>query len=237
MTLWVANALTGGWAKRASTTANPSISYIGNIHTAGPSITYTHTAASCGASGTNRVIVAAAACYTGGGGTLTSVTFDGVTGRINVQATGTTVITSIASIKASDLPDPNVTDVDIMYTYTSSNHYHTVKVYRIVDLTSNVEVTTGTDTSASSGTMSIGLNNNANSVMIASVLTIDAPGTADWTSWSSGLTRDDQQYVNSSNTHATASGTFASANTPYTASTNSAGSISRAVMVAATWNN
>lgn len=225
-----------GFGVRRTVVANPSITYIGNLHTAGPSVTYTHNAASCGAAGTNRVIVAAAACYTGGNGTLTGVTFDGVAGRINVQATGTTVITSIASIKASDLPDPNVTDVDIIYTYSSSNHYHTVKIYRIVDLTSNVETANCSDTSFSSG-LSATMNNNANAIIVASALTIDAPGSADWTSWSSGLTEDDQQYVNSSNTHASASGVFASANTPYTVSTTSSGSISRAAMAAATWSN
>lgn len=207
---------------------NPSISYIGNNNATGAATSHTFTAQSIGATGTNRVIIVAISCYSGASGTLSSATIGGVAATICVQAAGTTTIAAIIAAAV-----PTGTTADIVLNWSSSDQNVAIAVYRAVDLTSATQVTSGSDTTPSTGAVSFTLNNNANSIMVASAVSID--GTA-WGSWSSGLTEDSDQLVASSNAAAAASGVFASANTPYTV-TATAATGTRGVAVAATWNN
>lgn len=210
------------------TVTAPSISYVSNNSATGAATSHTFTAQSIGTTGTNRVIIVAVSCYSGGSGTLSSATIGGVSATINVQGTGTTTISAIISASV-----PTGTTADIVLNWSSSNQNVAIAVYRAVDLLSTTANFTGTDTALSTGAASLTLNNNANAIMVASAVSID--GTA-WTTWSSGLAEDSDQYIGSANAAAAASGFFASANAPYTASA-TASTGSRGVMVAATWNN
>lgn len=207
---------------------NPSISYIGNNSTATNSTSHTFSAQSIGSTGNNRYIAVCISGYQGTTGALSSATIGGVSATISVQANGTNTV-SVIIIAAV----PTGTTGDIVLTWAVSTQLIGISVYRIVDLNSGTANTTGSDTALSAGVASLTLNNSANAVMLAATSSID--GSA-WGSWSSGLTEDSDQFVSSSNAVASASGFFSSANTPYTASA-SAGTGTRGVMVAATWNN
>jgi len=212
----------------AASASYPSISYIGNNSTATNSTSHTFSGQSIGATGNNRYIAVCISGYQSSVGALSSATIGGVSATIAVQANGTNTVSAIIIAAVS-----TGTTGDIVLTWANSTQLIGISVYRIVDLNSGTANTTGTDTALSAGAASLTLNNNANAVMLAATCSID--GSA-WSTWSSGLTEDSDQYVSSSNAVASASGFFASANTPYTASA-TAGTGTRGVMVAATWNN
>lgn len=210
------------------TAALPSISYVSNANVATNNVQHTFPGQSIGATGNNRYIAVCISGYQGTIGALSSATIGGISATIAVQANGTTTVTAIIIAAV-----PTGTTADIVLNWAVNTQLLGISVYRIVDLNSGTANTTGTDTVLSAGVASLTLNNNANAVMIASACSID--GTA-WGSWTSGLTEDSDQYVGSSTAAASASGFFATANTPYTASA-SAGTGTRGAMVVATWNN
>lgn len=213
--------------------AAPSVAYVSQNTGAGAASSHTFSSQSIGATGTNRVIIVAINAYVSGGVSLGTVTMDYGSGATTmhqcVVAYGTTTIAAIVSLAV-----PTGTTGTIVVNWSGGNgQLVAMSVYRAVDLTSATEVTTGNDTTPSTGAVSFTLNNNANSIMVMAATTIDG---ASWGTYSSGLTEGSDQYVSSSLAGASASGDFASANTPYTASA-TCGSGTRGVAVAATWNN
>lgn len=212
----------------AASASYPSISYISNNSVTTNSTSHTFTAQSIGSTGNNRHIIVSISGYQSSVGALSSATIGGVSATIAVQANGTNTV-SVIIIAAV----PTGTTGDIVLSWATNTQNVGIAVHRVVDLTSATANTTGSDTTLSAGACSFTLNNNANAVMVASAVSID--GTA-WGTWSSGLTEDSDQYIASSNAAAAASGFFASANTPYTV-TATAGTGTRGVVVAATWNN
>lgn len=212
----------------AASASYPSISYISNNSTTTNSTSHTFTAQSIGSTGNNRYIVVSISGYQASVGALSSATIGGVSATIAVQANGTNTVAVIIIAAVS-----SGTTADIVLTWANNTQNVGIAVHRVVDLNSATANTTGNDTTLSTGAASFTLNNNANAIMVASAVSIDGSG---WSSWSSGLTEDSDQFIASSNAAAAASGFFASANTPYTASA-TASTGSRGVMVAATWNN
>lgn len=211
----------------------PSISYIGNSNQTGAAASHTFSAQSIGATGTNRVTIIEINSYMAGGVSLGTVTLDygsgATTMRQCVVAYGTTTMSAIVA-----LATPTGTTGDLVINWSGGNgQLVTIAVHRAINLSSATEVTTGNDTTPSAGAVSFTLNNNANAIMVATAVSIDG---STWSTWSSGLTEDSDQYIGTALVGASASGFFATANTPYTVSA-TAGTGTRGVAVAATWNN
>lgn len=225
------NHLIGFGARRAGAAeANPSISYVSQNSQTGASTSHTFSAQGIGTAATGRRVVVGVSCYSGSSGTLSSATIAGESATIVVQATGTNTIAALIIAQVD-----SGTTGDVVLNWSSSNQNVGIQVYRIVDLTSSTAHATGSDNTPSSGAVSFTYNIPANGVSVVSAVSID--GTA-WGSWSSGLTEDSDQFINSSNAAASASGTFVSAQTPYTAFASApGGSGTRGVAVGASWGN
>lgn len=215
--------------------ATPTQTYVASSNQTAAASSHTFSTLSIGSTGTNRVTIIAINSYMTGGVSLGTVTLDygsgATTMRQCVVAYGTNTMSAIVA-----LATPSGTTGTLVVNWSGGNgQLVTVDVYRAIDLSSATEVTTGTDTTFSSGVVTASLNNNANSIMVASAVSIDAAST-NWGSWSSGLTEGSDQYIGSALNGASASGDFASANTPYSASATNT-STTRGAFVVATWNN
>lgn len=158
----------------------PSYSYIGHVTSGTNTGTYTFTAASLGTAANNRYIVIVAYGDVPSGTSFTSITVQGITATISVQANGTLQPNAIAIALV-----PTGTTGDVVVTFSTTQNRAGIDIYRLVDLASGTAFNTASAVNAAGSNPTVSLN-----IPYAGIA-IGGAGTADGASWSwSGLTED-----------------------------------------------
>ena len=90
------------------------------------------------------------------GGTLSSITIDGVTARIvHSESQGTSSTAVIAEVLQGELTDPTITTANIVITMTATNVYFFCSTYRVLSFAPASRVQVQGDTSTAVGTVTM----------------------------------------------------------------------------------